>query len=338
MSQQLESIRSVARNLEDECMLRVKEHNRIARCWTITFYCTGYTASILAGLSGVIALSGMNHGLAIGGILSFVVTALTVVQTFINPKERAREHQSAAVTFHGIADQLRHLHAVEAGFAKDPNELDNVLRALIEKKNSQQHLAPQVNVPINQISVGGKDEVIVFPNVAHLYRFIANKIRKAESSIDDITWGSRTEYRNKDEDDAYKDYVKAMADTCQSGLVSYREISSLTNLHYFDRAYKFVESNQYNYQLAYYDTSHVELPLMSYIIIDQKEVLLGFYRVPVFKDGEKQYLSITNPHVVALFIDYYAVLWQKADKLKEGRKIDKERLKKIRETLEQLEK
>lgn len=164
-------------------------------------------------------------------------------------------------------------------------------------------------------------EVLQFENVAQLYDYVASRLQKATKCVDDITWGSRKVYRTEVEDAAYQNYLKAIEVVCKRGTVTYREVSSLTDGHYFERSINLVKKGYYSYHLGYYDISNVRVPLISYIIIDSSEVILGFYRVPMLQPEGEVYINVRHPLLVKLFEDYFETLWLGSTKIKEGNKI-----------------
>lgn len=161
-------------------------------------------------------------------------------------------------------------------------------------------------------------EVLPFKSVGHLYNYVATRLGSANESVDDITWGSRKGYRTALEDEAYNNYLKAVELVCKKGTVKYREVSSLTDEHYFRRSANLIDKGYYSYHLGYYDISHVSVPLISYVIIDSEEVVLGFYRVPTLPTEGEVYLSVKHPRIVAVFRDYFETLWIGSTKIKEA--------------------
>lgn len=104
----------------------------------------------------------------------------------------------------------------------------------------------------------------------------------------------------------------------------------MSDAHYFRRATNLL--SHYSYHLAYHDISCIDVPLISYVIIDAKEVVLGFCRVPGITRPLDNiiYLSVTNPLLVKFFFDYYVSIWHKAVKLKESTQINKDKIDEIR--------
>jgi hypothetical protein len=176
-------------------------------------------------------------------------------------------------------------------------------------------------------------EVIQFETVSDVYNYVAAQLRSATKSVDDITWGSRKGYRTKIEEQAYEHYLKAIELVCKKGNIKYREVSSLSDEHYFNRSMHLIKKKYYNYHLGYHDLSKTKVPLMSYIIIDSEQVILGFYRVPTLSpEGEIQ-LTITQPTIVKLYEDYFETLWSSSDKIKDTTKINHDLIGKIRKKL-----
>jgi len=177
-------------------------------------------------------------------------------------------------------------------------------------------------------------EILHFKNVAQIYSYVATKLHGVSKSVDDITWGSRVAYRTSAEQKAYQDYLEAMEAVCDRKDIEYREISSLTDKHYYDRAINLIEKGYYTYNLGYYDLTHMPVPLFSYILFDRQEVVVGFYRVPKLPLPGEVYISITHPAIVPLFVDYFDTLWAGSTKIKDGPNIDHAILNQIKEKLE----
>lgn len=187
---------------------------------------------------------------------------------------------------------------------------------------------------IEEIKKLGGVEIKSFEGTDEVFSYVARKLRAARKSVRDITWGLRKiyHYRTVAEKEAYEDYLKAMEEACRKG-VEYREISSLSDEHYFQRAKNLIDKGYYNYHLGYYDISATPVPLMSFIIIDD-EVIAGFYRVPTLPSEGEVYLTITHPYIVRLFKDYYETLWADSIKIKEGNNINYKYLEQIRKRYE----
>ena len=173
-------------------------------------------------------------------------------------------------------------------------------------------------------------EIRQFENVGDVYDYVSSKLRAARNSVKDITWGSYTGYRNEHEQKCYDKYVRTIEDVCKKGEIVYEEISSLSDEQYFRRSTNLLK--HYNYHLAYHDISCINVPLISYVIIDANEVVLGFCRVPgvTHPSDNIVYLDVTNPMLVRFFFDYFVSIWHQAVKLKESTQVNKSKIEEIR--------
>jgi hypothetical protein len=184
----------------------------------------------------------------------------------------------------------------------------------------------------NVISSKGVD-VLEFDNVGDVYEYVAKRLSSAKYSVEDITWGSYTEYRTEQDKKSYDHYVKTIEKVCKKSNVMYQEISSLSDEHYFHRSMNLLK--RYNYHLSYHDISSVTVPLISYVTIDSEEVVLGFCRIPEVKRppvGVK-YLSIKNREVVNFFRDYHRLIFEQGEKIKEANSIRQDKIDKIKNTM-----
>ncbi len=180
-------------------------------------------------------------------------------------------------------------------------------------------------------------DVLPFKNQAELYDHIVKKLRGAKKSVDDISWASEQTLglKTKDDLEAYEHYLAAVKEVCEKKNIYYREVSRIADDYYHSKRVKpLMNEKYYGYNLRYYDIPVHGVTLMSYLIIDSEEVLLGFFRgtsASASSRGEV-YFSISQPNIVEYFKSYFETLWNGTDKvIKEGGTIDKDLLDKIKE-------
>ena len=160
-------------------------------------------------------------------------------------------------------------------------------------------------------------------------------------SIDDLTWGAiQILALNEEESLAIRKYKKASARILSKEYISYREIMTFPKQNDFGifrikRIKEIVEKNYYGYQLRYYDISHEGIPpLLQFMIIDSKEVILASHRganIPI--EGEP-YLAVQIPDIVFWFQDYYNAIWHEAIIIKNaGTMANNQEINKIDERL-----
>ena len=131
---------------------------------------------------------------------------------------------------------------ISSGFRSD-NDLED-MRNQIKVSEAQ---------IVDKLSESRSVDVLQFESPTEVYGHVASKLRIANHSVDDITWGARLSYRTAAEEAAYNDYLKSMEEASQR--ITYREISGLVNEHYFQRAVNLI--GYVNYYLGYYDMSQV---------------------------------------------------------------------------------
>jgi hypothetical protein len=218
------------------------------------------------------------------------------------------------------------------------SEIQAIRNSPTPELSQMNEVVKAISYQLSQFTSSSHDlRVLEFSNVGDVYNYVADKLQGATDTVEDITWGSYTGYRTEKEQLAYEFYVKTMEEICGKGDIMYKEISSLSDSHYFDRAQNLCQ--YYSYHLAYHDISSMDVPLISFIIIDSKEVIIGFYRIlGVVRALEGiVYLSIQNPLMIKFFSDYYGKIWAKAEKLKEANTVKIKRLEEINNKIHQME-
>ncbi len=334
-----------AKRVEKECLQYKIAHSRAANFWEKSHLFIGIPTTILSTIAAAVIISGFENAATIAAFIAIFVAAFIAISTFLNPKDRANSFSVASSKFEILRNKARYLTNIESRL-KNEEESASQLKELIEKHSDLLQNTPAISnwimnkatseyeQSIKNISESNGAKVLKFSNVAEVYNHIANKISESETSIDDITWGSRKDYRTEEEQDAYEGYLLSINNVCKKGKIKYREISSLTDEHYFSRAINLVKAKHYSYHLGFYDTSLVNIPLISYIIIDRKEAIFGFYRAPFRSIEDEVYLQISDPLTLQLFIDYYETLWTGSTKIKEGKSVNISEIKSIANKLE----
>lgn len=156
----------------------------------------------------------------------------------------------------------------------------------------------------------------LFSDSGELYEYMTQRISNAQKSIDDLTWGDITStVKTKQQDLAFTKYFNATRKTLNNKNIQYREVMSfpkegkLRNER-ITRAEQMLNSNYFNYELGYYDFEHKgSPPLIQFLIIDNKEAIIAFYRARVLPLEGSLHFSTFHPLIVRFFRDYYDVIW-----------------------------
>ena len=103
----LEAIISEAKRIEENCLHTSKSHFVVAQFWTKFHLFIGIPTAVLAAIAGMIAFASFKYGNSIAGILSIIVTILSAVATFLNPKECSNTHLTAGNNYDSLLTRVR---------------------------------------------------------------------------------------------------------------------------------------------------------------------------------------------------------------------------------------
>lgn len=177
-------------------------------------------------------------------------------------------------------------------------------------------------------------EVRMFTHTKDLYIYAIKRMKEAKESIDDLTWGLSERERTPEGQKAYEEYVKAIKAVCAKGNVSYREVMSFPAENHFNRADSLLRQGTPGYHLRYYEvTSEHHPPLISFMVVDSEEVILGFYRSGVLPVDKEVRLAVRHPDIARLFADYYDAIWQGAKPMEGAKEVTLMLLQEIRQRL-----
>jgi hypothetical protein len=139
------------------------------------------------------------------------------------------------------------------------------------------------------LSLGG-GAVQQFSDSGELYDYLASRISQAEKSVDDLTWGEiSATVTTRQQDKSFSKYLSAIEKCIGTGKVRYRGF--------------------FNYELAYYRFDHKYAPpLVQFLVIDSKEVIIAFYRGVNLPLEGTIHFSTRHPLLVSFFQDYFEAI------------------------------
>jgi len=103
----LEAIINEAKRIEENCLHTSKSHFVVAHFWTKFHLWIGIPTAVLAAIAGTIAFASFKYGNSIAGVLSIIVTILSAVATFLNPKECSNTHLMAGNNYDSLLTRVR---------------------------------------------------------------------------------------------------------------------------------------------------------------------------------------------------------------------------------------
>lgn len=180
-------------------------------------------------------------------------------------------------------------------------------------------------------------EVRIFSNSKEMYDYITKRMKEAKRCIDDMTIGPNLPENTQADQEAFDKYFRTISEVCSRKEISYREVISFPPYEHFDRARGILEKKLYGYNLRYYVFSQKEHlpPVISFILIDEKEVIIAYHNAPYLFNKQERKLAIKHPDIVAVFQGYYEALWAGASKLKEGDEIYMKELDEVEKRISQ---
>ena len=120
-----------------------RAHFRASNGWANVRLSVGGLAAVLAAIAGASALSRVDGGNIIAGVLALAVTTLTAVTTFLNPSERANAHLRAGNAYLGLENRARLFYRVELLSGKPESDLERRLTHLVDDLNELNKTSPQ---------------------------------------------------------------------------------------------------------------------------------------------------------------------------------------------------
>tara|TARA_R110002110_G_C13467715_1_gene719484 strand:- start:11038 stop:11577 length:540 start_codon:yes stop_codon:yes gene_type:complete len=132
-----------AQRLEENLCYSSKGHYAAARFWDNTHLYTGLSIVILSAFAGV-SIFNKEEWIAVAGIISFIITGLSSILTFINPKDRAATHLSVGNKYNTLMNKIRILKNVELFQIESDEIFIEELKFLTTQKDDLNQSSPQL--------------------------------------------------------------------------------------------------------------------------------------------------------------------------------------------------
>lgn len=153
-----------------------------------------------------------------------------------------------------------------------------------------------------------------------LLTYITKRMTQAKSRIDDLSWSPAISWKHG-LDTTRKLNQKYVEQTVKaSNKLLYREIFIFNRPGRIERLKQRLDENAPGYSCAYYESNNI--PVIQFMIIDGEEIIF-------LTDQFPHYFAFRHPEIVALFSEYYEVIWVNAAPLKLGETIVQEEVDKI---------
>ena len=130
-SKTTEEIINEAKRVEESCLYSAKGHFVCAHFWSGFHLYIGIPSVVLAGVAGTTAFTDLP---VIAGVTAVIVTILTSISTFLNPKERSSSHFTAANSYDSLQSKTRRFWSIECK-SEQENVLTHKLGSLSEERD-----------------------------------------------------------------------------------------------------------------------------------------------------------------------------------------------------------
>ena len=133
-----------AKRIEEALLYSSKGHLAAAGWWGRFHLGVGVPMVILASVSSATALAAFSAGKIIAGVCSIVVTVLSALMTFLNPKERSNTHLNAGNNYDSLMNKTRIFWSIDCWRDESEQVLTEKLKYLSEQKDRLNQNGPQI--------------------------------------------------------------------------------------------------------------------------------------------------------------------------------------------------
>lgn len=133
-----------AKRIGEDFLLSSKGHFAASHFWTNFHLWIGIPMVVISAVAGAAALSKLDAGGTIAGVLSILVVALSGVMTFLNPNEKASAHLRAGNSYDALMNRVRMFSSIECWRNESDDVLAEKLAHLCDQKDKLNQSCPQI--------------------------------------------------------------------------------------------------------------------------------------------------------------------------------------------------
>lgn len=132
------------KRIEEDSLYSSKSHFYAAQFWSNLHLWLGVPAAVLAAVAGVSALSEFNNHSLIAGLLAIIVSALSAVNVFLNPNEKANSHHNAGSQYNALRNSARIFSEIHLNIDGNSEDILKKMEKMNDKRNSLNEKSPQI--------------------------------------------------------------------------------------------------------------------------------------------------------------------------------------------------
>ena len=135
----LEAIIAEAKRIEENCLYTSKSSFVVAHFWSRFHLWVGIPTAVLATIAGTIAFASFQYGNTIAGILSIIVTVLSAMATFLNPKECSNAYLKAGNDYDSLLSRVRIFRTIQCRREQSVDILADKLNDFANERDRLNH-------------------------------------------------------------------------------------------------------------------------------------------------------------------------------------------------------
>ena len=124
-----------AKRIEEALLLSSKKHFISAEYWSKCHLFLGLPTVVISAAAGAQAFKQMDTQHVVAGYLSFVVTVLSAITTFLNPNERAAKHRASGNAYDALMNRVRIFWSIDCWRDQSDGVLTKELKDFSEQKS-----------------------------------------------------------------------------------------------------------------------------------------------------------------------------------------------------------
>jgi hypothetical protein len=159
-----------------------------------------------------------------------------------------------------------------------------------------------------------------FKSGNELMQYINKRLGQAKQQIDDLSWSSTISLSGglNATQELNREFAEKTSNIANK--ITYREVFVFNRPGRKEKLQTRLAENRAGYSCVFYEK--LEVPVLQFMIIDREEVIF-------LTDEFETKLSVRQPQIVKLFIEYYEAIWKQAKPIKTGVLVHQETINSI---------
>lgn len=131
-----------AKRVEEDATYSSKRHFVTATYWSRFHLRTGIPTAVLAAIAGVTSFSQFDSHNVVAGVIAMFVAALSGLNTFLNPSERAGAHSEAGNRYLALRNRTRVFYNIDCRGESTQQDLAEQLKQLANQRDELNQSSP----------------------------------------------------------------------------------------------------------------------------------------------------------------------------------------------------